>query len=259
MPEFISRGVTLYYEEAGKGEPLLFLHGLTASHNMFKQEVEYFKGNFRVITLDSRGHGLSDKPLNYTIGEHIEDVIALMDYLKIERVHLLGMSMGSYIAQGVAIEQPNRVEKLILVSSKSNGKTSSMQELFARHADELEGLDYQEKIDQSSKYIFHNLSEVGKWMNEIGPDEIVLTPEQQAAANKALEGFDFRLALPTVTAKTLVISGTYDGLNPPEQGAEIAGLIPNASFIEFENSGHSPDVEETERFLDVVMDFLEKK
>lgn len=256
MPNFISSQTTLYYEEAGQGEPLLLLHGLTSSHAMFKKELAHFQSEYRVITLDARGHGLSEKPESYTLGEHIEDVKALLDYLEIAKARVLGISMGSYIAQGFTITYPERVEKLVLVSAKSNGKTSSMQELFARHADELEGLDFQEKINQASKYIFHNLTIVGKWMNEVGTDETVLTQAQQAAANQALEGFDFRSELPSVAIETLVISGTHDGLNPPERGKEIAELLPQATFIEFEKSGHSPNIEEEERFIRVVTDFL---
>ena len=72
----------------------------------------------------------------------------------------------------------------------------------------------------------------------------MLTSEQQEAANKALEGFDFRPQLPYVMAETLVISGKYHELNPPKRGKEIATLMPNASFVEFENSGHIPQAEE---------------
>jgi 3-oxoadipate enol-lactonase len=72
-----------------------------------------------------------------------------------------------------------------------------------------------------------------------------------------LEGFDFRPKLPYVMSETLVISGKYDRLNPPERGKEVATLMPNASFVEFENSGHIPPAEEPERFLKVVKDFLE--
>ncbi|WP_028401569.1 alpha/beta fold hydrolase [Ectobacillus panaciterrae] len=85
---------------------------------------------------------------------------------------------------------------------------------------------------------------------------VILTPEQQAAANKALEGFDFRPDLNKVTAKTLVISGKYDGLNPPELGREIASLIPDSTFVEFEKSGHAPNVEEHKYFMELVINFL---
>ncbi|WP_199241675.1 alpha/beta fold hydrolase [Desulfosporosinus sp. Sb-LF] len=211
-----------------------------------------------MIALDSRGHGKSDKPLQYTLDDHVKDVISLLDHLKIERASILGVSMGSYIAQGVAVTHPERVDKLILVVPKSNGKTTSMKELLARHKDELKGLGGEEQMQFLSKHIYHNFSAIQKRITEIGQYETILTSEQQEAASKALEAFDFRQQLPYVIAETLVISGKYDGLNPPERGREIAILLPHASFVEFENSGHIPPAEEPERFLKVVTDFLEQ-
>ncbi len=93
-------------------------------------------------------------------------------------------------------------------------------------------------------------------MTELRKRERRIDPEKQKAANAALEGFDFREDLNKIEAETLVISGTYDGLNPPEKGKEVAELIPNATYIEFEESGHSPNVEEKDRFIQTVGDFL---
>jgi 3-oxoadipate enol-lactonase len=256
MPEALLNDVKLYYREEGNGTPLLLLHGLTASMLMYKNEIAQLKNNFHVIALDSRGHGKSEKTSNYTLKDHVQDVIALMDYLDIKKANIMGISMGSYIAQGVAIKSPERVEKLILVSAKSHGKTSSLARLFTQYQSELEGLNQIEKVNYLSQYIFHNLDAVGKSMKELGENSIMLTPEQQASANKALEGFDFRPELHKINVETLVISGKYDGLNPPEDGREIANLIPNSTFIEFEKSGHSPNVEEPDRFMATITDFL---
>lgn len=84
----------------------------------------------------------------------------------------------------------------------------------------------------------------------------VLTEKQQETANKALEGFDFRNELHKFTPETLVRSGRYDGLKPPERGKEISALIPRAKFLEFEKSGHAPNVEEIERYFEVITKFL---
>ncbi|SHE50825.1 3-oxoadipate enol-lactonase [Seinonella peptonophila] len=258
MPTFLSNGATLYYEEIGQGEPLLLLHGLTMDHHAFDSRVEELKHHFRTIVLDARGHGKSSKLPHYTIEDHIHDVIALMNLLKIDSASVLGESMGSYIAQGVATQCPKRIKKLILVVSKAHGKTSSLQELTNRHTEELEGLTFDEKFAYITKYMFYNVPLAQKIIREINAVATVLTPAQQNAANRALEGFDFREDLPKVTAPTLIISGKYDGMNPPERGQEIASLIPNATFIEFEQSGHMPSGEQPKLFLDTVLDFLNK-
>lgn len=256
MPEFVANGVTLTYDDDGAGTPIILLHGLGGNRYSYLEFIEKFKSHFRVIALDSRGHGDSEKPKNYTLNDHIEDVIALIDYLGIDSAHILGASMGSYIAQGVAIAIPNRIKKLILVVAKSHGKTSSTQELMERHAEEIVGLNLEEAMAHLSKYMFYNPDAVWKYLMEFQMKGHVLTPEEQAAANKALEGFDFRPALHKITAETLVISGKHDGLNPPKLGREIANMIPHSTFVEFEESGHAPNAEEPEKFMKVVKNFL---
>ncbi|HAM82056.1 alpha/beta fold hydrolase [Ornithinibacillus bavariensis] len=252
MPKAVVNGIELYYEETGKGEVMIFLHGLTSNHLMLKQEMDYFKDRFRVIGLDSRGHGKSEKPLTYTLNDHVQDVIAFMDDFGIERANLFGMSMGTYVAQGVAVAIPDRVNKLILVSGNSHAKDPSTS-LLGRHANELNGLTFEEQMAKLSSYIFHDLVSVGKWLEGIPGG---LTREQQEIAANALVEFDFRPDLHKVTAKTLVINGRHDGLNPPEDGKEIAIHIPNAQFVVFENSGHAPNIEDRVAFLELVDSFL---
>lgn len=256
MPKVSINGVNLYYEEHGKGPPLLLLHGLTSSGLMYDNEIEVFKERYRVITLDSRGHGKSEKPEHYTLHDHVQDVISFLDHLEIEKANILGMSMGSYIAQGVAARIPDRIEKLILVVPKAHGKTSSMARLSSRHEDEIAGLDYTEKMNYLARYIFHKIEDVQQSMALLYEKQPILTPEQEIAANQALEDFDFRPHLKKVTAKTLVISGTYDGLNPPEDGQEVAKHIPDAVFIAFDQSGHAPNLEEPDKFRKEVLSFL---
>lgn len=259
MATFTSSGINLTYEEHGTGEPLVLLHGLTGNRHMFDDEVGIFKKYFRTIVLDARGHGESEKPASYTMQDHVNDVLRLLDHLEIEETFIIGMSMGSYIAQGVAIASPERVKRLILVATKSQGKTSSVEALFAKYPEELEGLDFSEKMLKVSPYIFHDLVAVGKWNNNASAKSPVLTAKEIKIANQSLKGFDFRDDLYRITAETLVISGDYDGLNPPEVGRETARLIPNATFVEFKLSGHVPSVEQPKLFLDFVLEFLGQK
>ncbi|MFC5407039.1 alpha/beta fold hydrolase [Cohnella soli] len=260
MPTIDVNGTRLYYEEEGEGYPLVMLHGLFGSGKTFRNEVRQLKGHFRVIVPDARGHGQSDKPPEYKLEDHVKDVVALLDKLEIESCYLLGVSMGSYIAQGVAIAIPERIKKLVLIVSKSNGKTSSVQELFVRHAEEMKDIPATEKFAYATRYIFHRHDVAQKTMGDWDKEQMTLTdPKEQAAANKAVEGFDFRDRLPAVTARTLVISGKHDGLNPPERGREIASLIAGSTFSEFEFSGHAPSVEEPERFMSEVTAFLTMK
>ena len=256
MPFFDNKGTQLYYEDIGKGRPLLLLHGLTSNHQMFYREIGYLKDKFRIIALDSRGHGKSDRPDEFTLDDHVADTIGLLDHLGLHSVNVLGVSMGSYIAQGLAILQPERVEKLILAATKSFGEGSSMAEMFDRYEEQLEGMSIAEKLAISSELIFHNQEAVNVWQKRVAKNSRMLNGDEQSTASAALRDFDFREDLKKITAETLIISGKHDGLNPPEKGRETAVLIPSADYMEFQDSGHAPNVEQDQLFLGVVEKFL---
>lgn len=257
MPTFNANGTEIYYQEEGGGFPLLLLHGLTSNSEMFRHEIDEFKKSYRVIAPDARGHGNSAKPPHYELEDHIRDVVSLVDHLELDSFHLIGVSMGSYIAQGVAIELGDVVKKLVLVATKSHGEQASMEELFERHADEMKGMTPIDKMVAASKYMFHNQKAVGKWLHETAENSEQLTMREQSIASKALEGFDFRKDLHRISAETLVISGLHDGLNPSDYGEETAQLIPASVFLEFKLSGHAPNVEQPCLFMEVVTNFLE--
>ncbi len=118
MPKAKVNGINISYSVGGKGEPLFLIMGLGREGGDWVLQRRVFQKYFRVITFDSRGAGKSDKPGEpYTIKSMADDTVALMDYLKIGKAHVLGVSMGGMIAQEMAINYPERVGKLVLVST----------------------------------------------------------------------------------------------------------------------------------------------
>jgi 3-oxoadipate enol-lactonase len=248
MGTFKSNGMMLTYDEYGSGEPLVLLHGLTGNRHMFDAEIKVFKKYFRTIVLDARGHGESDKPTSYTLDDHVGDVLRLLEHLEIEETYLLGVSMGSYIAQGVAIASPERVKKLILVATKSQGKTSSMEALFTKHAEELEGMDFSEKVVKVSPYIFHDLKAVGKWSHDAAKKGSPMTSKEIEAANDALMALIFK-KIYTVSQQKHE-QWRLRWLEPTRSRRETAKLIPDATFVEFIELT-APNVEQT-----ALLDFV---
>ncbi|GAA4014545.1 alpha/beta hydrolase [Deinococcus rubellus] len=255
-------GVNLNVQRTGKGQPVIMLHGLTSNLTALQPEMEQLSQSFEVIAIDSRGHGRSDKPSHYTLQDHIDDVLGVMDALNLPGVFLIGTSAGSYIAQGVASQQPGRVHKLVLVVPKSNGKTSSVARFIAEHAEEVRGLSHDEIQALVLSHIFAPStpesirSAQAEWSRKQAEQGLTLDAQQADAASQALAGFDFRPVLPQITAQTLVISGRHDILNLVAEGELIAELIPNARLEILEQSGHLPNVEEPKRLLDLVEGFL---
>jgi len=255
-------GIELHVEQSGKGRPLVMLHGLTGNIESMRAEIDRLSRSRHVIAIDSRGHGRSDKPAAYTLTDHVDDVLSVLNALNLSQVDLMGSSMGSYIAQGVAIREPERVNKLILITPKAHGTTSSMARLLGQHAAELQGKSEAEVQAFMFGLVFAPTTSVDvrasfmMYAQQQAAAGLMLTAEQNLAANRALEGFDFRPDLARVTAETLVISGRHDALNPPEEGELITRLIPKARFEVLEHSGHVPNMEEPERFFELIESFL---
>src|SRR5664279_5175680 len=95
-------GIDLNVDIKGNGKPLLLIHVLGGNHKQLDIIATPLSKHFKTIKFDIRGHGQSEKPGEYTLQDHINDVLGIMDFYKIEKTYLLGVSMGSYIAQGVA-------------------------------------------------------------------------------------------------------------------------------------------------------------
>ena len=107
--------IQLNYVEKGTGFPLLLLHGNGENLHYFEHQIRYFSKSFRVIALDTRGHGRSPRgEAPFTIQQFVEDLLAFMDMLGLRKAHILGFSDGGNIALTFALKYPSRVEKLIL-------------------------------------------------------------------------------------------------------------------------------------------------
>ena len=250
-------GINIWVDSVGEGDPVVLIHGLTSSYHTMLGIADWLKNEHQVIYYDCRGHGASEKPPYYTLDDHADDLLAIMDFYGLERANVLGMSMGTYIAQAAAIKAPQRIKKLVLLVPKAHGKTSSIQRLLKEAGKDIGTVSAQElgAIMLANTFAPETPEEIKKKMLQAN-SAATLTAEEKKAVDKALEGFDLREGLPKITAPTLVCSSKYDGINPPEMGKEVAELIPNARFELFEHSGHVLHIEEEPKCRRLVCEFL---
>ncbi len=99
----------LYYEISGEGEPLIFVHGHSLDRRMWREQVAFFEKHYRVIVYDARGYGKSSKQREDLLFTHCDDLVCLMDALRIEKAHVVGLSMGGFIAGDLLAMHPERM------------------------------------------------------------------------------------------------------------------------------------------------------
>ena len=119
MPTVDNHGIAIHYEVRGQGKPVVLLHGFTASSSQWQYAgiADELAKHYQVILVDLRGHGRSDKPHDaraYTLEDRVSDIVAVLDALDLERAHLLGYSMGGWLAFGLAARHPERVASLMI-------------------------------------------------------------------------------------------------------------------------------------------------
>ncbi len=131
MPFARLKDISLYYEERGNGPPVIFVHGLGSSHKDWFAQARAFAHSFRVITLDLRGHGASEKPDGrYSIPLMADDIARLMDHLNIPAAHIVGLSMGGMITLQLALDHPSRVKTLTVINCDPDYRLTSLRRWF---------------------------------------------------------------------------------------------------------------------------------
>lgn len=247
MPHIYTNGIKLYYEERGSGDPLLLIMGITAHGSVWEQHAAYWEKDFRCIIVDNRGVGRSDKPAGpYTTAQMADDCAGLLDALQLPEVRVVGCSMGSTIAQQLAIRHPAKVKSLVLMctwarcDNTARGVFEHMMHCKARLRPEEFSLFIQLLIYSKSYWdnqlMFSDLEE-GRRQAAVEPNPQPLHGlEGQAAACIA---HDVLRELGDVRIPALVIGGRDDTFTPVWMAEEVAGALPNADLHLYERSGHA--------------------
>ena len=256
--------IEICIDDTEEGEnALLLIHGLTGDKTTMYPVRDMFKDDYRVITIDTRGHGESTHPKEYTIDDHANDVHEIIKELGLEKVDVLGYSMGSYIALRAAEAKCDDINHLVLVCTKPNGKTSSVARLLKEADLDITQITQEEMMevilkaslapDSLQKVVSGELN-VAELLS--GEGSVELNEEEKAAEDASLANFDNSNDYDKVNCKTLVIAAEHDGINPQELGREVADGIKDAEFELIEGAGHLVVIEQPEEFKRIISTFL---
>ncbi len=257
-------GIGLHYIDTGKrnGLPMLFLHGMTFDHTMWSPQIELLKSKRRVIALDLRGHGKSGVgDGQYTFRMFSEDLVALMDYLEIDKAALCGLSMGGAIALRTVELYPERVGALIFCDATC-------------HADSDEARKRRESAIQTIKKdglgsfadgflrmvftpeTFSNKMEIVESMRKVivssSPLGICGALLAQAARTDTSE------ILSKIAVPTLLIVGEQDSITPPALFRSIHERVSESELRVIPNAAHVTNLENRQEFNKRLMDFMNR-
>jgi len=254
--------IDIFYELHGRGTPLVLIMGLRRNAEWWYRQIPALTPHCRVLAFDNRGAGRTDKPkMEYSIRLFADDTAGLMDALGIGKAHVLGVSMGGYIAQELAINYPEKVKSLILGCTGPGGERAVHMSMERRNKFTANrGLEPEEILKKdidiyfSDEYIREHSKEIKEF---IGISLRYYQPpdafERQFAA--CLK-HDTLQRLVRITMPTLIMSGDDDPLVPVENSRILKEHIAHADFVLFPGKRHAFFIEEAERFNKTVVDFL---
>lgn len=264
MPVVKVNDINMYYEIHGEGEPLVLIHGSCFDTSAWSLQVPAFSVKYRVITFDNRGSGRTDttKP-PYPARQMADDLKGLMDVIGIRNAHILGYSLGGLIAQELAVMHPGYVRSLILAGTYARQTPIGLSRTRLILQMLKEGVNPEFVIKDFflwvfSERFFQNDEQVNNAVKSFLNPSSPLHPDGIEGQVLSIIDYDGRDLVNKISAPTLIISGREDIAVPVRCAEELASKIPNSELIILEGAAHSMIFEESDRFNQIVLEFLER-
>ena len=255
----LDSGFTMQYAERGhgKGQVIIFLHGYLDSWFSFSTVMENLPPKYHAYALTQRGHGDSDKPaFGYSMKNFAVDVIAFMDHFGIHSAHLVGHSMGSVIAQRVAIDFPDRVEKLVLIGSGADITSNEVLLGFEEYVLTLESAPERTVVEELQ---FSTIvgEAAGDFMDGIVDESLKVPLFVWQDALIGLNDANHLAELENITAPTMIAWGAHDEIFIEADQEDLINGIPDVTLVVYQDLGHSIQWEQPLRFTLDLISFLE--
>ena len=260
MPLTITRNTSIDYDVHGEGPPLILIGGLGFGRWGFFKQIPALSRHFRTITFDARG----ERDLEGGVSDLVDDVVALLDHLRVGKAHVLGTSLGGFVAQELALKRPDLVDQLVLVCTSYGGRgPESMSPRALSDMIGLPSLSVERAVRRgletatSDAYRAQHPEEferIVRWRIADSPSLSTYYEQMRAGAR-----FDLSRDVGSITSPTLVIHGAEDRYVPVANASALAEAIPEAELRVLNNAGHLVFIE---RFANVnreVVTFLKPR
>lgn len=261
-------GIRLFYEEAGSGAPILFVHEFAGDHRSWAPQVRALARRHRCITYNARGYPPSDVPPDVSQYSHIkaaDDALAVLDGLGIDRAHIVGLSMGGFATLQFGLRFPERARSL-LIAGAGYGAEPGEREKFRNEADIIANT-----LRKGGMQVFADAYSVGptrvQFQNKdpLGFNEFAgMLAEHSAEGSANMQQgymkerpsiYDLEEQMRALTLPTLIVTGDEDWpcLNP---NVFMKRVIPSAALLVVPNTGHTVNLEEPELFNQALANFV---
>ena len=259
----LKTGINAFYRREGEGPPLVLIMGTGLDHRCWDRQVEEYRRSFECIRFDNRGTGRTESDGgDMSMRLLADDTASLMDELGIRRAHVSGLSMGSCIAQELALSRPDLVETLQLHGTWGRAHGYAARK-FAAQVQILKSFELREAYEinvlwfLTPDFMSRHPRRVDSQIEAIvrtapSRDDLV----RLYTANLRHDALD---RLHRIEVPTLVTVGTFDLALPPMYAREVADAILGSELVLFEGGGHLHNMENPEEFNAVTLDFLRRQ
>lgn len=268
LPYETIKDVNIYYEVHGPSEapPLVCIEGWGYSLWMWFRQIPVFKKRYKCVVFDNRGVGKSSKPdYPYTMKMFADDTVGLMKALDITNAHILGISMGGFIGQQIAISYPEKVRSLIIASSSFGGpnaipadnKTLAM--MFATPTETLskeQAMEMRYSVAFSPQFLQKNellIKQIQEWRDQ-NPQPLYARGHQASASL----GFNAETKVKEISSPTLILQGDSDPVVPPKNAEMLADRISTSKLALIKGGPHLSFIEYYDKFNNAVMNFIDE-
>jgi len=255
--------IKMAYQESGTGDTLLLIMGYGSTMDIWPGTlVDQLAQDYKVIIFDNRGMGNTTAgSKEFSIALFAEDAAGLLNALKIEKANVLGWSMGSYIAQELAIRFPSKLRKLILYGSTVGGN----QEIEADPETLAILNDYSGTPEQIGERFFkllfppEFLTANPEFYKTFPVPKEHSSPENMGKQSMAIQNWPGTIGrINNLKIKTLLLCGTEDVVVPPKNSVELAQIIPNSWLIQVDGAGHGLMYQDPKSTVEIIKIFLKK-